>query len=160
MKCVALTDDDNIFKKDIMPVNKKLLILPAIFSLVLFACRPERLLIPSEPVKDLSGNWQIIKATRNGTDLTTRFDFSHFRIHFSDSSYTIDSLVPFIVSRSGKWSFDDPNYPFSLSFKATDSSAKASPLLYPVTNGQRNIIITFSPGCSLNSYQYTLQKAN
>ena len=126
----------------------------------LFACKPEHLIIPSEPIKDVSGNWQIIKATRNGTDLTARFDFSHFRIRFSDSSYTIDSLVPFIVSKNGKWAFDNPNYPFYLSFTAMDSAARTSPLLYPVVNGQRNLIITFSPGCSLNSYQYTLQKAN
>ena len=138
----------------------KLLFPLLLGSLVFVACKPERLLIPSEPVKDISGNWQISKATRNGTDLTTRFDFSHFRIHFSDSSYTIDSLVPFIVSHNGRWSFDDPNYPFTLSFRATDSSAKTSPLLFPVVGGQRNIIITFSPGCSANSYQYTLQKAN
>jgi hypothetical protein len=102
----------------------------------------------------------IIKATRNGTDITNRFDFSHFRINFSDSTYTIDSLVPFIVSKRGKWAFDDPTYPFNISFTATDSAAKSSPLLYPVTAGQRNVILTFSPGCALNSYQYTLQKAN
>jgi hypothetical protein len=47
-----------------------------------------------------------------------------------------------------------------LSFQATDSSAKTSPLQFPVNQGQRNLIITFSPGCSLNTYQYTLQKAN
>ena len=129
-------------------------------SLVFFACKPEMLIAPSEPTKDLSGNWQIIKATRNGTDLTARFDFSGFRIRFTDSTYTIDSLVPFIVNRNGKWAFDDPTYPFTLSFQATDSNAKSSPLLFPVTGGQRNLIITFSPGCSANTYQYTLQKAN
>ena len=139
---------------------KKLLFFLAICPLGFFACKPERLIIPSEPIKELSGNWQIIKATRNGTDLTTRFDFSHFRINFTDSSYAIDSLVPFIVNKNGRWSFDDPQYPFTISFRATDSSAKTSQLLYPVTGGQRNLIITFSPGCNLNSYQYTLQKAN
>ena len=139
---------------------KKILLLPILCSLVLFACKPEMLIAPSEPAKDLSGSWQIIKATRNGTDLTMRFNFSQFRIRFTDSTYTIDSLVPFIVNRSGKWAFDDPTYPFTLSFQATDSSAKTSPLLFPVTGGQRNLIITFSPGCSANTYQYTLQKAN
>lgn len=138
----------------------KRIFLPILCSLAFFACKPELLIAPSEPVKNLTGNWQIIKATRNGTDLTARFDFSPFRIQFTDSSYTIDSLVPFIVSHNGKWSFDDPTYPFRLSFQATDSSAKTSPLQYPVTEGQRNLIITFSPGCSLNTYQYTLQKAN
>lgn len=143
-----------------MSVSKKIFIVLAIAALGFYACKPEMLSVSSEPVKSLSGNWQIIKATRNGTDLTPRFDFSRFRIHFTDSTYTIDSLVPFIVSRNGKWSFDDPTYPFTLSLQATDSSARTSPLLYPVTDGQRNLIITFSPGCSLNSYQYTLQKAN
>ena len=141
-------------------MSNKLFFSLLLCSLVLFACKPEHLLIPSEPIKNIAGNWQITKATRNGTDLTTKFDFSHFRINFTDSSYTIDSLVPFIVSHNGRWSFDDPNYPFTLSFRATDSSAKTSPLLFPVVGGQRNIIITFSPGCSANSYQYTLQKAN
>jgi len=139
---------------------KKLLTLLTICTTGLIACKPEHLVLPGEPVKQLSGNWQIIKATRNGTDLTTRFDFSHFRIHFTDSSYAIDSLVPFIVSKNGKWAFDDPTYPFSISFQPADSIAKRSPLQYPVTNGQRNLIISFSPGCSQNSYQYTLQKAN
>ena len=143
-----------------MSVSKKIFILLAIASLGFYACKPEMLIAPSEPVKDLSGNWQIIKATRNGTDLTMRFDFSRFRIRFTDSTYIIDSLVPFIVSRNGKWAFDDPGYPFTLSLQATDSGAKTSPLLYPVSGGQRNLIITFSPGCSLNTYQYTLQKAN
>jgi hypothetical protein len=138
---------------------KKILIFLTMCAAGLMACKPEHLILPGEPVKQLSGNWQIIKATRNGTDLTTRFDFSHFRIQFTDSSYSIDSLVPFIVSKNGKWAFDDPTYPFSISFQPVDSTAKRSPLLYPVTNGQRNLIITFSPGCSQNSYQYTLQKA-
>ena len=139
---------------------KKIIFFLIMCSIGFYACKPEMLMAPSEPVKDLSGNWQIIKATRNGTDLTQRFDFSRFRLHFTDSTYTIDSLVPFIVSRNGKWAFDDPSYPFTLSLQATDSSAKIAPLLYPVTGGQRNMIITFSPGCSLNTYQYTLQKAN
>jgi hypothetical protein len=139
---------------------KKIVALLILCSLALFACKPEMLIAPSEPAKNLAGNWQIIRATRNGTDLTARFDFSGFRIRFTDSTYTIDSLVPFIVNKSGKWAFDDPTYPFTLSFEATDSSAKSSPLLFPVTGGQRNLIITFSPGCTLNTYQYTLQKAN
>jgi len=155
MKLEAFT---NTIKKKNMIVSKTIIFL--LLALVFVACKPEMLVTPSESTKNLSGNWQIIKATRNGTDLTTRFDFSKFRIHFTDSSYTIDSLVPFIVSHSGRWSFDDPQYPFTLTFQATDSSAKTSPLQYPVTGGQRNVIITFSPGCSLNTYQYTIQKAN
>jgi hypothetical protein len=139
---------------------KRNLLFTTIAVVALFSCKPERLVTPSEPVKQLSGSWEITKATRNGTDITSRFDFTQFRIHFTDSTYTIDSLVPFIVSKNGTWAFDDPTYPFNIRFTVTDSTAKASTLQYPIVYGQRNMVITFSPGCSLNSYQYTLQKAN
>ncbi|HEY4289610.1 MAG TPA: DUF5004 domain-containing protein [Puia sp.] len=141
-------------------MKKLLVFFAAVCFAGFFACKPERLVVPYEPVKELSGSWSVVRATRNGTDITSRFDFSHFRINFSDSSYTIDSLVPFIVSKNGKWAFDDPLYPFNINFTPTDSAKKASPLLFPVVNGKRSVIVTFSPGCDLNSYQYTLQKAN
>ena len=124
------------------------------------ACRPEHLTVPAEPIKTVTGSWQIIKATRNGTDITSGFNFTAFRINFADSSYTLDSLVPFIVSKNGKWAFDNPTYPFNMIFTVPDSTPASFPLLFPVTNGQRNIILTFSPGCKNNSYQYTLQQAN
>ena len=139
---------------------KKIIFLLSTILIGLGACKPEHMAVPAEPLKDLGGIWQVVKATRNGTDLTSRFDFSKFRLHFTDSTYTIDSPLPFVVSKSGTWSFDDPRFPFNLSFTATDSSAKSSPTSLPVVGGQRNIIITFSPGCDLNSYQYTLQKVN
>ena len=137
---------------------KRKLLISLVVPVLLAACKPEHLTVPSEPLKSLTGSWQIVKATRNGTDLTNRFDFSKFRINFSDSSYTIDSLVPFIINTNGKWSFDDPTFPFSIRFTPKDSAAITSPLLFPVVGGQRNVVITFSPGCVSNSYQYTLQK--
>ena len=128
---------------------------------LLFACKVEHTTPPNEPMKNIAGSWAIIHATRNGTDLTSSFDFSHFRIQFTDSTYSIDSLVPFIVKTGGKWAFDDPQYPFNIIFSPTDSSsAVRAPFLFPVTGGVRNIVLTFSPGCPSNSYQYTLQKAN
>lgn len=130
------------------------------FILILFSCEKERTTAPLEPVKTINGSWKIIKATRNGADLTARFDFSAFRISFTDSTYTITDLVPFIVGKNGKWSFDDPTYPFKMSFTAQNDTVKSSSILYPVTNGVRNMIISFSPGCTSNTYQYTLQKAN
>ena len=127
---------------------------------VLFSCKVEHTTPPNEPMKNIAGSWAIIHATRNGTDLTSSFDFSHFRIVFTDSTYAIDSLVPFIVNTNGKWVFDDPQYPFNIVFTPKDSSAVKAPFLFPVTGGVRNIVLTFSPGCPTNSYQYTLQKAN
>lgn len=125
-----------------------------------FSCRVEKLDVPFEPTKDVSGNWKITKVTRNGTDLTTRFDFTAFRINFQDSAYALTNPVPFIVSTNGTWHFDDPAYPFKIALTAKDSATKTSLLLYPVVGGKRNMILTISPGCTLNSYQYTLEKAN
>ena len=127
----------------------------------IFSCKVEHATPPNEPMKNIAGSWGIIHATRNGTDMTNGFDFSNFRIVFTDSTYAIDSLVPFIVTTKGKWVFDDPQYPFNLIFTPADSSKSIlAPFLFPVTGGVRNIILTFSPGCPSNSYQYTLQKVN
>jgi Domain of unknown function (DUF5004) len=127
---------------------------------ILFSCNVEHVTPPNEPIKNITGTWGIIDATRNGTDLTSSFDFSAFRIVFTDSTYTIDSLVPFIISHNGKWAFDNPQYPFDMIFTQTDSASISTPFQFPVTNGVRNIILTFSPGCPSNSYVYTLQKVN
>jgi hypothetical protein len=131
-----------------------------IFILIGFSCKKENTIIPPEPAKAINGSWKIIKAVRNGTDLTSRFDFTAFRINFSDSTYTVENMVPFIVSQNGKWSFDDPQYPFKISFVTQSGLNKSSDMLYPVVKGVRNIVISFSPGCTLNTYQYTLEKAN
>ena len=126
----------------------------------LLSCRVEHLQSPAEPVKAINGTWQIIDASQNGTDLMSRFDFSKFRITFTDSSYAIDSLLPFMVKTNGKWAFNDPQYPFSITLTPTDSAAVTSPLTFPVVGGVRNMILTFSPGCKANTYQYTLRRSN
>jgi hypothetical protein len=126
----------------------------------LYSCKIEHLNPPNEPLKNITGSWSIIHATRNGTDLTNGFDFSKFRIVFTDSTYAIDSLVPFIVTKGGKWVFDNPQYPYNLILTPKDSGSVMTPFLFPVTGGVRNIVLTFSPGCPSNAYQYTLQKVN
>ncbi|MDO9374701.1 MAG: DUF5004 domain-containing protein [Bacteroidota bacterium] len=127
--------------------------------LVGFSCKKENTATPAEPVKEITGSWRIIKALRNGTDLTTRFDFSAFRIKFSDGNYTIENPVPFIVNKPGTWKFDDPVYPFNISFR-TGSDSATSAIQYPVVGGVRNLVVSFSPGCQSNIYEYTLQKEN
>ena len=138
---------------------KKLIGIAAWLLLVFCSCKKENTATPTEPVKDISGSWKIIKAVRNGTDLTSRFDFSAFRINFSDSTYTIDNLVPFIISKNGTWKFDDPVYPFEITL-TSPGDERHSTVLYPVVDGVRNLVISFSPGCTLNTYQYTLLKDN
>lgn len=114
--------------------------------------------VPTEPVKSINGSWAIIDASENGTDLMKFFNFTKFRIVFTDSSYTISNKLPFMVSQNGKWAFNDPQYPFALTLTPTDSTTGVTaPLVFPVVAGVRNMILTFSPGCPQNSYQYTLE---
>ncbi|MDR0792987.1 MAG: DUF5004 domain-containing protein [Chitinophagaceae bacterium] len=130
--------------------------------LMLFGnCRRENLLQNGgESTKLITGTWKIIDVSRNGTDLIGRFDFSHFRITFSDSAYTLDSLVPFVVAQNGTYHLDDPQYPFKIYFQTQNNAAQELNFQYPVINGVRNIILAFAPGCSSNNYTYTLQKVN
>jgi len=139
--------------------NLGLLVL-LLWVFTLLSCHRETVVTPIESTKLLNGTWKITKALRNGTDLTSRFDFSGFKIVFQDSTYTLDSLVPFPVTENGAFHLDDPKYPFKLFLKAGDGDYKELNMDYPINAGVRNIIISFSPGCSSNTYQYTLQKVN
>jgi len=140
---------------------KKITLITAILvslAVVLYSCKKEATRNYGEPVKEIDGTWKITRALRNGTDMTTRFDFSRFRISFADSSYTLSNPVPFLVSGNGNWSFDDPNYPFTMFFRVAGEPGVSSTVQYPVVKGVRNIILSFSPGCVSNTYQYTLEK--
>lgn len=128
-----------------------------LIALVTAACQKEKELHFTESNKPLTGNWKIVKVLRNGEDMTARFDFSAFRIAFTESDYTITGQAPFVVSRNGKWQFDDPQYPMELSFTPEGSDAVKPEFRYPVVNGRRNLVLTFSPGCQQNKYEYTLE---
>ena len=130
------------------------------FLATFFSCKTEKLEASFEPVKDISGSWRLVQVSRNGTDLTSRFDFSTFRINFQDSSFTLANPVPFLVNTDGTWRFDDPAYPFKISMTGKDGVTQVSSLLYPVVKGKRNMILTISPGCPANSYQYTLERVD
>lgn len=139
---------------------KKISLLITLLVLIASSCKRETITAPQEADKSIDGTWKIIKAVRNGTDLTSRFDFSRFSIRFEDSTYVIDSLVPFVVESSGSYHVDDPKYPFKIIFKEKGQEPKTLNMEFPITGGVRNIILNFSPGCSSNTYQYTLQKSN
>lgn len=131
-------------------------LVPALL-IIIAACKKDKLVF-TEANKPLTGSWKIIKAVRNGEDLTTAYDFTKFRISFADSSYTLTEPVPFVVSKNGHWSFDDPQYPNELSFRQDGSNTSIKPTFrYPVVKGRRNLVLTFSPGCTANKYEYTLE---
>ncbi|PUZ23387.1 DUF5004 domain-containing protein [Chitinophaga parva] len=123
-----------------------------------FGCHHNDMLV-AESTKDISGEWRITKCVRNGVDITTLADFSQFRIHFTtDGKYTMDNVLPFVVSKNGTYALDDPKYPFRLKFTPDGDTAVSTTFNYPVAAGARNIIFTFSPGCGANVYLYTLQR--
>ncbi|MDP4210271.1 MAG: DUF5004 domain-containing protein [Bacteroidota bacterium] len=115
----------------------------------------------AESTKNVVGSWKIVQLTRNGEDMTTRLDISKFRIIFNaDNTYTLQDQFSFLVTNPGTYSFDDPQYPFFMKFLPQNSTSESKVNFdYPIVNGQRQIRLKFSPGCSKNAYEYYFEKA-
>ena len=146
--------------KQLYKQNRRKWPLILLMMMIFASCKVERLSPVAESTKDITGDWTVIAATRNGTDLTSTIDFSQFKVSFKDGKYTLINKLPFLVSKDGSYSFDDPQYPFKISFTATGSPAVATAFTYPIVNGIRQLTLTFSPGCPGNTYVYTFKKAN
>ena len=136
--------------------------LPLLLYSILFlaSCKTTKDVL-TEPQKDLNGTWKIVKVTRNTVDITQYIDSTGFRLTLAnDNTYTLQSNnIPFVVNSNGKWSVDDPQFPYNLSFNPTDSSSTFTGSIgTPVSKGLRNLEVTFSPGCHANSYVYTFEK--
>lgn len=129
----------------------------AVVTLVTVSCQKEKELHFTESNKPLTGAWKIVKVLRNGEDMSARFDFTSFRINFTETNYSITNAVPFLVNKDGKWQFDDPQYPMELSLIPDGGSAVKPEFRYPVVKGKRNLVLIFSPGCAQNRYEYTLE---
>jgi hypothetical protein len=114
-----------------------------------------------EPVKELTGSWYLTKVTRNGLDITQSMNFSAFRINFKgDNTYTIDNYLPFPVRQDGTWQINDPQYPTQLIFQqGASTESHISAFEYQTVEGERQITISFSPGCYSNVYSYVLERA-
>ncbi|BAU52932.1 DUF5004 domain-containing protein [Mucilaginibacter gotjawali] len=143
-------------------LKKQAYLFIAAMALLWTSCKMERIAPVTESKKDLTGTWKVVQATRNGTNLLPIYDFTQFSIKFdaTTGNYNLLNPVPFIVGADGKFSLDDPQYPYKLTFTATGGAAVATAFNYPIINGTRQIIMTFSPGCSQNTYVFTLSKTN
>ncbi|MFV0420195.1 MAG: DUF5004 domain-containing protein [Dysgonomonas sp.] len=109
--------------------------------------------------KNLSGSWCISRVTRNGLDITNAMDFSAFSITFDkDKTYKIDNYLPFLVRKNGTWDIDDPQYPSQLIFEEEGASKSNASFEYVIDKGEREIIISFVPGCHSNVYTYVLRR--
>jgi hypothetical protein len=144
--------------------NRGTLLLLVLSILIWTSCKTENIKPVSEPVKDLTGTWRIVQATRNGTNLLPLVDssyinFNKFSIVFNGANYTLLNALPFIVSNNGTYSLDNPEYPFTITFKQAGSTTPISTAFtYPIVNGVRVLTLVFSPGCPQNSYSYSLVK--
>ncbi|MDU1890375.1 MAG: DUF5004 domain-containing protein [Dysgonomonas sp.] len=143
----------------------KLSILAVIIPFIISSCDKfdnESPTINEEGIKDLQGSWKIVKAYRNGVEITNLMDFSKFRLKMNaDNTYSIENYLPFLVRDEGTWELNDPYHPFLLSFKENIASeAHVSNLNYPAVEGVRQLKLTFVPGCQANSYTYEFEKAS
>lgn len=132
------------------------------------ACKTNELML--EPAKNIEGTWKIAKVIRNNEDLTARVDTSRFSLTFQkddtsaggeSGSYTIVNGAPFMVNKDGTWALNDPAYPFFLILtpKSDNKSVQIS-FHFPSVAGQNQIQLSFSPGCTSNTYEYLLKKVS
>lgn len=149
-----------------MKVNtifKHLLLFCAFFA-CLVSCdviesEEEEFIVETE--KNIAGTWQIINVTRNGQNITEKFDFSTFKVNFlPDHTFSIENPVPFFVKTKGTWSVDDPRYPFKIAFEEEGDDLMVTEFSYPIVGAERQIQFTFSPGCTNNTYEYFLQRTS
>ncbi|WP_342648050.1 DUF5004 domain-containing protein [Mucilaginibacter sp. CSA2-8R] len=135
-------------------------------TMVMSSCKTEKLTPDyTESVKDIAGTWKVVNATVNGNDIIKNIpdnmtQISAFNISFKDGKYALKGLVPFIVSLDGSYTLSDPQYPTDITFAPNGGKAITTAFTYPITQGQRQLQLTFSPGCSSNTYIYTLSKIN
>jgi len=152
--------------KKLNNLNKLNYLLVILAFLAWSSCKTDKITPVAESVKDLSGTWKVVKASRNGSDLfalvdTTVIKFNSFTIKFNAGNYTLNNPLPFIVSQNGTYSLDDPKYPFSIKFTQTGGAGPVTTAFtYPIVNGVRVLTLVFSPGCPQNSYSYSLVKVN
>ncbi|MEP6682138.1 MAG: DUF5004 domain-containing protein [Parafilimonas sp.] len=137
------------------------ILLPFISVVIMLSCTTKKEVLV-EPVKDLNALWRLQTVTRNETDITQFIDSAGFRLNLSpDNTYTLQGdNIPFVVNvAAGTWSVDDPQYPYSITFKPTDSTNTfTGSIATPAIQGNRTLSIKFSPGCHSNAYVYTFEK--
>ena len=140
----------------------KLLVASFSFIFLAYSCDVfnEEVKVYTESEKNIEGSWKIISAFRNDVDITDLMDFSRFRVNFgNDGNYTIENYLPFVVSKNGGYALDDPQYPFHLVFTQEGGAEPLeTSLSFPTVNAERQIGLTFSPGCGSNTYTYILKR--
>jgi len=119
-------------------------------------------IVTDETAKDVTGNWKVLKLTRNGEDLSKRLDLNDFQISFkADGTYSLSEQLPFVVNDAGNYTLSDPQFPFSLILQPEGETTEVPvKFQFPVVKGKRQLSLTFSLGCSSNTYQFDFERQN
>ncbi|MFZ4262755.1 DUF5004 domain-containing protein [Sphingobacterium sp. HJSM2_6] len=139
----------------------KLLLASVVCFCVFQSCEDEATaILVEEPIKDIAGTWKVIQIHRNGEDLSKRMKFENFQMVFkADGTYTLSDDLPFLVDGPGKYALNDPQYPFSLILSPTDQEEHLPvKFQFPIVEGQRQLSLNLSLGCTSNTYQYVFQR--
>ncbi len=143
------------------------ILAPLVFGimslLTLSSCEDEMAKVTNEEsIKDIAGNWKVVQLIRNGEDLSKRMEVKDFQINFNtDGTYTLAEQLPFVVDASGRYMFNDPQFPFSLILRPEGEEKEvAVKFQFPVVAGKRQLSLSFSLGCSSNSYQFNFERQN
>jgi len=126
------------------------------------ACEDDMSSITSqEAFKDITGSWQVIQLKRNGEDLSERMNLHDFRMDFKeDGTYSLAEKLPFLTQGTGNYELNDPQYPFSLILTSEQQESHTVKFQFPVVDGRRQLSLTFSLGCTSNSYEYNFERVN
>ena len=143
--------------------RQKIIITSLLAISIIFSCEDRPISIPdnafTEFTVDLAGQWKINQVRLNDIDITTQLDFSQLVLNLnmsnqSPSDFTLDGLLtPFIVSKNGSWSYDDPSYPTQIYFN-DGTEMKIAHFETPPISNDTQFSIQFSLGCRDNLYTY------
>ena len=143
--------------------HRNIIIISLLAISMIISCEDRTISIPdnafTEFTVDLAGQWKINQVMLNEFDITSQMDFSQLVLNLnmsnqSPSDFTLDGqLTPFIVSKNGSWSYDDPAYPTQIYFN-DGIEMKIAHFETPPISRDTQFSIQFSLGCSDNLYTY------
>ncbi|MBE8715334.1 DUF5004 domain-containing protein [Sphingobacterium hungaricum] len=115
-----------------------------------------------ETNKDITGNWKVVQLTRNGEEIGKRMDLSGFYINFkNDGTYDLSEELPFVLNEEGNYTLSDPQYPFGIILHPKgQTNTVPVKFQFPIVKGERQLSLSFSLGCSTNTYQYQFERQN
>jgi hypothetical protein len=135
---------------------KKLVMMICAASLLMAACKKDtkEIGVPASKMEGITSNWQLLKAnqvdelslTKEAVNIYGYFSTSVKlpNILFTDSTYSVDTTglsYNFFGGAEGKWKFDDPEFPSTITFTPNGGNAFSLKLNGPI-RPQDNLKLT------------------